>query len=144
MAFYLFTDRIFKGQPIDVFNKGDLLRDFTYIDDLVEAIRRLMDTPPVQGGHIIRGDSLSPVAPYRLVNIGNASPVRLMDYIEAIETAIGRKAVKNMLGMQPGDVKQTYADVRLLKALTGYTPDTDYRTGIAKFVGWFRDYYKPA
>ncbi len=144
MAFYLFTDKIFKGQPIDVFNKGDLLRDFTYIDDLVESIRRLMDCPPVQGGHIIRGDSLSPVAPYRLVNIGNASPVRLMDYIDAIETAIGKKAVKNMLGMQPGDVKQTYADVRLLKALTGYTPDTDYRTGIAKFVNWFRDYYNPA
>lgn len=144
MAFYLFTDRIFKGQPIDVFNKGDLLRDFTYIDDLVESIRRLMDCPPVMGGHIIRGDSLSPVAPYRLVNIGHASPVRLMDYIEAIETAIGKKAVKNMLGMQPGDVKQTYADVRLLKALTGYTPDTDYRAGIAKFVDWFRDYYKPA
>lgn len=144
MAFYLFTDKIFKGQPIDVFNKGDLLRDFTYIDDLVESIRRLMDCPPVQGGHIIRGDSLSPVAPYRLVNIGNASPVRLMDYIDAIETAIGKKAVKNMLGMQPGDVKQTYADVRLLKALTGYTPDTDYRTGIAKFVDWFRDYYNPA
>lgn len=144
MAFYLFTDKIFNGQTIDVFNKGDLLRDFTYIDDLVEAIRRLMDCPPVVGGHVIRGDSLSPVAPYRLVNIGNASPVRLMDYIEAIETAIGRKAVKNMIGMQPGDVKQTYADVRLLKALTGYTPDTDYRTGVAKFVDWFRDYYKPA
>jgi UDP-glucuronate 4-epimerase len=144
MAFYLFTDRIFKGQPIDVFNNGDLLRDFTYIDDLVESIRRLMDVPPQQGSHMIRGDSLSPVAPYRLVNIGNASPVRLMDYIEAIENAIGRKALKNMLGMQPGDVQQTYADVRLLKALTGYTPHTDYRTGIPAFVDWFRSYYNPA
>lgn len=144
MAFYLFTDRIFKGQPIDVFNNGDLLRDFTYIDDLVESIRRLMDVPPQQGSHMIRGDSLSPVAPYRLVNIGNASPVRLMDYIEAIENAVGRKALKNMLGMQPGDVQQTYADVRLLKALTGYTPNTDYRTGIPKFVEWFRNYYNPA
>ncbi len=144
MAFFLFTGKIFKGEPIDIFNDGDLLRDFTYIDDLVEAIRRLMDVPPETGHHIIRGDSLSPVAPYRLVNIGNSSPVRLMDYIDAIETAIGRKAIKNLLGMQPGDVKQTYADVRLLKALTGYTPDTDYRTGIAKFVSWFREYYKPA
>lgn len=143
MAFYLFTDKIFKGQPIDVFNNGDLLRDFTYIDDLVESIRRLMDVPPQQGSHMIRGDSLSPVAPYRLVNIGNAKPVRLMDYIDAIEKAIGKKAVKNMLGMQPGDVQQTYADVRLLKALTGYTPNTDFRTGIPKFVDWFRDYYKP-
>ncbi|MFN4023947.1 MAG: NAD-dependent epimerase/dehydratase family protein [Hyphomonas sp.] len=144
MAFFLFTDRIFKGEPIDVFNHGDLLRDFTYIDDLVEAIRRLMDHPPVKGEHLTRGDSLSPVAPYRLVNIGNASPVRLMDYIEAIEDAVGRRAEKNMVDMQPGDVHQTFADVRLLKAVTGYTPDTDYRTGIARFVDWYRDYYKPA
>jgi UDP-glucuronate 4-epimerase len=144
MAFFLFTDRIFKGQPIDVFNNGDLLRDFTYIDDLVESIRRLMDCPPQVGSHIIRGDSLSPVAPYRLVNIGNATPVRLMDYIETIEKAIGKTAIRNMLGMQPGDVKQTFADVRLLKALTGYTPNTDYRVGIPAFVDWFRSYYKPA
>lgn len=143
MAFYLFTDKIFKGQPIDVFNHGDLLRDFTYIDDLVEAIRRLMDVPPTSGKHLTRGDSLSPVAPYRLVNIGNASPVRLMDYIDAIEQAIGRTAEKNMVDMQPGDVKQTFADVRLLQTLTGYTPNTDYRTGIANFVDWYRGYYKP-
>jgi UDP-glucuronate 4-epimerase len=102
-----------------------------------------MDCPPEIGSHIIRGDSLSPVAPYRLVNIGNATPVRLLDYIETIENAIGKKAAKNMIGMQPGDVKQTFADVRLLKALTGYTPNTDYKTGIANFVAWFRDYYKP-
>ena len=132
MAFFLFTDRIFRGEAIDVFNQGDLLRDFTYIDDLVEAIRRLMDHPPVKGEHLARGDSLSPVAPYRLVNIGNASPVRLMDYIEAIEDAVGRKAEKNMVDMQPGDVHQTFADVRLLKAVTGYTPDTDYRTEIGR------------
>ena len=144
MAFFLFTDRIFRGEPIDVYNHGDLLRDFTYIDDLVEAIRRLMDHPPVPGEPILRGDSLSPVAPYRLVNIGNASPVRLMDYIDAIEEAIGRKATLNMVGMQPGDVKQTLADVTLLERLTDYTPNTDYRTGIAKFVAWYRDYYKPA
>ena len=144
MAFFLFTDKIFKGQPIDVFNNGDLLRDFTYIDDLVESIRRLIDIPPKIGNHIIRGDSLSPVAPYRLVNIGNATPVRLLDYIDAIESAIGRKAVKNMVGMQPGDVQQTFADVRLLKALTGYTPNTDYRAGIQNFVDWYKAYYKPA
>ena len=117
MAFFLFTDKIFKGEPIDVYNHGDLMRDFTYIDDLVEAIRRLMDHPPVSGEPASRGDSLSPLAPYRLVNIGNAKPVRLMDYIDAIERAIGKKAVKNMLPMQPGDVKQTYADVSLLKAI---------------------------
>jgi len=143
MAFFLFTDRIFKGQPIDVYNHGDLLRDFTYIDDLVESIRRLMDTPPVAGMPVTRSDSLSPVAPYRLVNIGHATPVRLMDYIEAIETAIGKTAVKNMLDMQPGDVKQTYADVSLLEALTGYVPTTDVKDGIQAFVEWYRDYYKP-
>ncbi len=143
MAFFLFTDRIFKGQPIDVYNHGDLMRDFTYVDDLVEAIRRLMDKPPVKGEPVTRNDSLSPVAPYRLVNIGHNEPVRLMDYIEAIETSIGRTAVKNMLDMQPGDVKQTYADVSLLKALTGYVPTTDVRDGIQSFVDWYRDYYKP-
>ncbi|MEO1965110.1 NAD-dependent epimerase/dehydratase family protein [Hyphomonas sp.] len=143
MAFFLFTNRIFKGEPIDVYNHGDLMRDFTYIDDLVEAIRRLIDTPPVAGQPVMRNDSLSPVAPYRLVNIGHAAPVRLMDYIEAIERAIGKKAVKNMLDMQPGDVKQTYADVSLLQALTGYVPTTDVQRGIESFVDWYRSYYKP-
>jgi len=143
MAFFLFTDRIFKGLPIDVYNHGDLMRDFTYIDDLVEAIRRLIDTPPVTGEPATRNDSLSPVAPYRLVNIGHAAPVRLMDYIEAIESAIGKTAVKNMLDMQPGDVKQTYADVSLLEALTGYVPTTDVEVGIGAFVDWYRGYYKP-
>ena len=95
------------------------------------------------GAPVGQSDSLSPVAPYRLVNIGNETPVRLMDYIEAIEDAIGRKAVKNMIGMQPGDVKQTYADASLLKALTGYVPTTDVRTGVTAFVEWYRAYYKP-
>ncbi len=144
MAFFLFTDKIFKGEPIDVFNHGDLLRDFTYVDDIVESIRRLMDVPPRAGEPITRDDSLSPVAPLRLVNIGNSKPVKLMDYIEAIETAIGRPAVKNMIDMQPGDVKQTYADATLLKELTDYTPSTDVEEGIANFVDWYRDYYKPA
>ncbi len=144
MAFFLFTDKIFKGEPIDVFNHGDLLRDFTYVDDIAESIRRLMDVPPRQGEPITRDDSLSPVAPLRLVNIGNSKPVKLMDYIEAIETSIGRPAVKNMIDMQPGDVKQTYADATLLKELTDYTPCTDVNEGIAKFVDWYRDYYKPA
>lgn len=144
MAFFLFTDKIFRGEPIDVYNHGDLLRDFTYIDDLVEGIRRLMDTPPEVGKYASPDDSLSPVAPYRLVNIGNAFPVKLMDYIEAIERHIGRPAKKNMIGMQPGDVKQTYADVSLLEALTGFTPSTDVDEGIAHFVQWYRDYYQPA
>lgn len=143
MAFFLFTDRIFKDQPIDVFNHGNLKRDFTYIDDLVESIRQLIDHPPVAGEPVSRGDSLSPLAPYRLVNIGNAQPVKLMDYIEAIEQAIGKTAIKNMLPMQPGDVMQTYADVSLLKAITGYTPSTGVKTGVTEFVKWYRGYYKP-
>ncbi len=142
MAFFVFTDRIFRGEPIDVYNHGDLLRDFTYIDDLIEAIRRLIDHPPAQRAPVVHHDSLSPVAPYRLVNIGNAAPVRLLDYIDAIEAAVGRPALRNMVAMQPGDVKQTYADISLLKALTGYTPSTDYRTGVTAFVDWYRSYYK--
>ena len=143
MAFFLFTDRIFKNEPINVFNNGELWRDFTFIDDLVESIRRLIDHPPVAGKPASRGDSLSPLAPYRLVNIGNSTPVRLLDYIEAIEDAIGRPAIKNMVPMQPGDVIQTYADVSLLEAITGYTPSTDVRTGIKAFVDWYKDYFKP-
>lgn len=142
MAFFLFTQRIFDGKPIDVFNHGNLLRDFTYIQDLVEAIRRLIDHPPSGTAVPVRGDSLSPVAPYRLVNIGNATPVPLLDYITAIEEAAGRRAEKRFLEMQPGDVHQTYADVSLLKSLTGYAPGTDYRAGIRAFVDWYRDYFR--
>lgn len=143
MAFFLFTDKIFKGEPIDVYNHGDLLRDFTYVDDIVESIRRLIDVPPSTGEPVSRTDSLSPVAPLRLVNIGNSKPVKLLDYIQAIETEIGRPAIKNMIDMQPGDVKQTYADATLLHELTDYTPRTDVNSGIAQFVEWYRDYYKP-
>lgn len=143
MAFFIFTQKIFAGEPIDVFNHGDLLRDFTYIDDLVEGIRRLMDVKPEANKPVSTQDSVSPVAPYRLVNIGNARPVKLLDYIEAIEMHIGRKAKKNMVGMQPGDVHQTYADAGLLNSLTGYMPSTDIDTGISNFVKWYRDYYKP-
>lgn len=143
MAFFLFTDRIFRRQPIDVFNHGKLLRDFTFIDDLIESIHRLINCPPRKDAVPVRGDSLSPVAPYRLVNIGNSDPVPLMDYINAIEEAVGLTAQKRLVEMQPGDVHQTYADVSLLKALTGYTPHTDYRAGIRAFVDWYRDYFKP-
>lgn len=143
MAFFLFTDRIFKGEPIDVYNHGDLMRDFTYVDDIVEGITRLADVPPVIGQPVSDNDSLSPVAPYRLVNIGHSAPVRLMDYIQAIENSIGRKARKHMVDMQPGDVKQTYANTDLLRELTDYSPSTDIKTGIAAFVDWYRDYYQP-
>lgn len=139
MAPYLFTNAILKGEPINVYNHGDMRRDFTYVADLVEAIRRLIDAVPNDAP--VAGDSLSAVAPYRIVNIGNAAPVELSDFIAAIEVASGKTAVKNMMDIQPGDVPATWADTTLLKTLTGYQPDTDIRTGISAYVDWFRSYY---
>ncbi|SFR35875.1 GDP-mannose 4,6-dehydratase [Litoreibacter janthinus] len=145
MAPYKFTRATIEGDVIDVYNHGDMSRDFTYIDDLVESIRLLIDTPPERPENadaIEEGDSLSPVAAWRAVNIGTGSPVRLMDFIEAIEAATGCEAKKNFMDMQPGDVPATWAEAKLLKRLTGYQPDTDIRTGVAKFVEWYRDYYQ--
>ena len=144
MAPHLFTSRILEGRPIDVFNHGDMRRDFTYVTDLVEAILLLVDAVPdhlTQQG-MFAGDSLSPVAPYRVVNIGNSDTVPLLDFIKAIEDATGVVAEKNLLPMQPGDVPATWADASLLKALTGYVPKTSVRDGVASFVAWYRDYYK--
>lgn len=144
MALFKFTRAILAGEPIDVYNHGDMRRDFTYIDDLVEAITRLCDTPPPQGGgqSTLPHDSLSPVAPWRVVNIGNAAPVQLTDFIAAIEAATGRPARQNLMEMQPGDVPATWADTTLLSALTGYQPKTAVAEGVRRFVLWYRDYYK--
>ncbi|WP_328804689.1 NAD-dependent epimerase/dehydratase family protein [Sphingobium psychrophilum] len=123
MALFKFTKAILEGCPIDVYNHGDMRRDFTYVEDLVEAIRLLIDTPPVRpdpGEGVPEGDSLSPVAPWRVVNIGNSDAVQLTDFIAAIEDATGRKAVRNLMLMQAGDVPTTWADASLLKSLTGY------------------------
>ncbi len=141
MAPWLFTSAIMAGQPIKVFNHGDMRRDFTYVTDLVRAIRLLMDAAP---GDTPVGpeDSLSPVAPFRVVNIGNGAPVELLDFIAAIEAATGRQAVKQMLPMQPGDVPATWADTTLLRALTGYAPQTQVPEGVAEYVDWFRSYYR--
>ncbi len=142
MALFKFVDALLKGRPIDIYNHGRMERDFTYIDDLVEGIVRLVDTPPVlgeAGRH--EGDTLSPVAPYRTVNIGNSDPVPLMRFVEAIEDAVGRKGRHNYLDMQPGDVPRTFADTRLLRSLTGYQPSTPVREGVGRFVGWYRDYH---
>jgi UDP-glucuronate 4-epimerase len=144
LAFHKFTDAILDGRPIDIYNHGDMYRDFTYIDDLVRAIRLLIDAVPRRPEppeDIPTGDSLSPVAPYRVVNIGNSDKVRLLDFIEAIEEALGQKAIRNYMEMQKGDVPATWANADLLKSLTGYRPQTDVRTGIDRFVAWFRDYY---
>lgn len=144
LALYKFVDAMLDGREIDIYNNGEMFRDFTYVDDLVRAIRLLIDVVPVrpiQGSEIAEHDSLSPVAPFRIVNIGNSNKVRLMDFIEAIEDCLGIKAKRNFLPMQPGDVPATWADAALLQALTGYRPRTSFREGIRHFVDWFRDYY---
>lgn len=145
MALFKFTKGIIEGTPIDIYNNGDMFRDFTYVDDLVKGIRLLVDTPPVRPEtpeDIDEGDSLSPVAPYRVINIGNSDKVRLMDFIEAIEDEVGTKAVRNYMDMQKGDVPATWANADLLKKLTGYKPQTEFKDGVAKFVKWYRDYYQ--
>ncbi|MGQ7830316.1 NAD-dependent epimerase/dehydratase family protein [Altererythrobacter sp. Z27] len=144
MAFFKFTKEVLEDTPIDVYNDGDMYRDFTFVTDLVRGIRLLLDTPPSlpEGrGETSPHDSISPAAPYRVVNIGNGEKVRLLDFIEAIERACGRKAVRNYLPMQKGDVQATWADTTLLRELTGYAPQTRVPEGIEQFVAWYREYY---
>lgn len=139
MALFKFTKAILEDKPIDVYNHGDMSRDFTYVTDLVDGIVRLIDAVP--GRDPVEADSLSPVAPHRIVNIGNSNSVQLLAYIEAIEAATGRVADKNMMDMQPGDVPATWADASLLQHLTQYKPRTQVTEGVASFVAWYRDYY---
>ena len=143
MALFKFTKAILEGKPIDVYNYGDMKRDFTYVEDLVHAIRLLIDAVPVRpaDGVVPEGDSLSPVAPFRVVNIGNNDAVQLTDFIEAIEAATGATAERNLMPMQAGDVPATWADADLLKSLTGYAPKTSVRDGVANFVRWYRQYF---
>ncbi|MBY6006263.1 GDP-mannose 4,6-dehydratase [Salipiger bermudensis] len=143
MALFKFTKAILEDKPIDVYNYGDMKRDFTYVVDLVEAIWLLVAAVPVrpEDGVVPEGDSLSPVAPFRVVNIGNSDSVQLTDFIDAIETATGKSAERNLMPMQAGDVPATWADASLLKSLTGYAPSTDVRTGVKAFVDWYREYY---
>ncbi len=144
MAPFKFTRAILAGEPIDVYGHGRMFRDFTYVTDLVRAIRLLVDCAPERPatpGDIEEGDSLSPVAPWRVVNIGNGEKVALGDFIAAIERAAGREARRNLLEMQKGDVVATWADTRLLARLTGYRPETDIAAGMAAFIAWYRDHY---
>lgn len=144
MALFKFTKAILEGQPIDIYNHGDMSRDFTFIDDLVSGIVALVDAvpPSTEGrGNSVDCDSLSSVAPWRVVNIGNGQPVQLMKFVEAIEAAIGSTAQKNYLPMQPGDVPATWASAELLQALTGVRPQTPVDQGVRAFVDWYRDYY---
>ena len=145
MAPFKFTQAIFNGDPIDIYNHGNMSRDFTYIDDLVTAMRLLVDAIPGASdtfGQISNTiDSKSNVAPFRVVNIGNAEPAKLLDFVVAFERSIGIDAVKNLMPMQAGDVQVTWADTSLLEKLTGFKPNTDLRIGVQKYVSWYREYY---
>lgn len=144
LALFKFVDAILDDRPIDVYNQGKMERDFTYVGDLVRAISLLIPVaPPLPSRRreLSPRDSLSPVAPYRTVNIGNSEPVRLLDLISLIEQQLGKSAVHNYLPMQPGDVPATWADATLLKELTGYEPEVPIRDGVAAFISWFRHYY---
>ncbi len=145
MALFLFTEAMLKGEPIKVFNHGDMQRDFTYVDDIVEGILRVADKPPSPAPYpddLPAPDSAgSPVAPFRVFNIGNSQPVKLMHYIEVLEDCLGIKADKTMLPMQPGDVPGTWADTTELSTVTGYQPATPVEEGVRRFVDWYRAYY---
>jgi UDP-glucuronate 4-epimerase len=142
MACYKFTKNIIEDQPIKVFNNGELRRDFTYIDDVVEAIVRLMNTPPacsVNWNHS-NPDPSSSYAPFKIYNVGNNRPIKLMEFIQVLEKLIGKKAKVELLPMQPGDVKETYADMSDLEKDTGFSPGTPIETGLACFVDWYKKY----
>ena len=159
MAYFAFTKAILEGRPIDVYNYGNMKRDFTYIDDIVEGVIRVLDRVPGRDGGPTTGDQGSLTtsqttknkssaaagsAPYRLYNIGNYTPVDLLRFIEVIEQAVGKKAVKNFLPMQPGDVPATFADVDVLTHDVGFKPSTPIEVGVARFVAWYREYYHEA
>lgn len=141
MALFKFAKGILEGTPIDIYNHGNMYRDFTYVDDLVRGIRGLIDAVP-SNSPTLKNDSLSSAAPFRVVNIGNSEKVRLMDFITAIEDELGKKAIYNMMPMQTGDVPATWADASLLQNLTDYKPQTPFREGISRFVQWYREYHK--
>ena len=143
MALFKFTRGILAGEPIPVFNRGEMVRDFTYVDDIVEGVLRVIDRPaqPDPAWKAVAPTPSSSNAPYRIYNIGNHEPVELMTFIETIENAIGKKAAKNMLPMQDGDVVATYADIEELSQAVGFAPHTPLSAGVAKFAAWFKDYY---
>lgn len=138
MALFKFVDAMLKDRPIDVYGEGRMSRDFTYVEDLVEAIVRLVPLAPA----VAEGGDTSLAAPYRIVNIGRGAPLALMKFIEAIEAKLGKEAIKNFMPMQPGDVADTYASADLLEKLTGYRPSTTVEEGVGVFVDWYRAYYR--
>ncbi|WP_318422804.1 NAD-dependent epimerase [Photobacterium leiognathi] len=144
MALFKFTNAIMEGKEIDVYNHGDMRRDFTYIDDIVEGVMRIQDVIPQPNADwtVETGSPATSSAPYRVYNIGHGSPVKLMDYIEALEEALGIEAKKNFMDMQPGDVYMTYADTEDLFKATGYKPEVKVKEGVKAFVDWYREYYQ--
>jgi UDP-glucuronate 4-epimerase len=146
MALFKFTRGILAGEPIPVYNHGQMVRDFTYVDDVVEGVTRVLERPPTgdPDWNPADPDPARSAAPYRVFNIGNGRPVPLLDYIAVLERCVGRKAELEMLPMQPGDVPSTMADVAELERATGYRPTTTIAEGIARFVAWYRDYYAVA
>jgi UDP-glucuronate 4-epimerase len=144
MALFLFTRAILDGRPVDVFNHGRMQRDFTYIDDIVEGVVRVLDRAPTANDAFDRmsPDPAHSWAPYQVLNIGNHGPAGLLDYLDALEEALGRKAERRYLPMQPGDVPATFADVSRLTAWTGYEPGTPIQEGIGRFVSWYRRFYQ--
>jgi UDP-glucuronate 4-epimerase len=144
MALFIFTKAILEGKPIEVFNNGEMKRDFTYVDDIVTGVVKVLDNPP-KGKPDWCGkdpDPSSSISPYKIYNIGNNSPVNLMDFIDAIEQSIGKKAIKKFLPMQPGDVPATWADVNDLVTDLGYAPGVNVRDGVQRFLEWYEEYYK--
>jgi UDP-glucuronate 4-epimerase len=145
MALFLFTRSILEGKPVDVFNNGRMKRDFTYIDDIVEGIFRLVTRPAAADPtwDAMKPDPATSFAPYRVYNIGNNQPVELLRFLEIIEERLGKKAVRNMLPIQQGDVPETFSDISDLVRDTGFRPATSIEEGVAKFIDWYIAYYKP-
>jgi UDP-glucuronate 4-epimerase len=143
MALFLFTKAMLAGEPIQVFNNGAMVRDFTYIDDIIESLVRLLDKPaaPDPAFDPVHPDPATSWAPHRVFNVGNSNPTPLMDYIEAVESALGIKAEKQFLPLQPGDVPAAASDTSTLEAWIGFRPNTPVREGVARFVTWYRQYY---
>ena len=142
MAYFKFTKKILKGQKIDIYNKGKMYRDYTYVDDIVDGIFKILNKiPKINSKRKIKNDSLSPVAPFRILNIGNTKKIYLLDFINTLEKILNKKIKRNYLPMQKGDVHSTLSDSSLLKRLTGYNPKTNYKIGIKNFLDWYLNYY---
>jgi UDP-glucuronate 4-epimerase len=144
MALFVFTKAIINGEPIQVFNQGKMQRDFTYIDDIIQGVIKVLDNPasPDSAWKGADPDPATSYAPYRIYNIGNNQPAELIEFIEAIETALGKKGIKEFLPMQPGDVPATHADITTLSADTGYSPQFSVQQGVRHFITWYKDYFK--